>query len=97
MSAGYLALVTRTLTLTPPLTVRQLAVLLYLGQGGALTYTDVCDALPMRKPALTRSADALERAGLLARAPSKDRRVPVLLLTPKGAKLASDLIAGDRN
>lgn len=96
MMASYLDLVQRTLRLTPePLTVRQLAVILYVGQHGARTFTEVREDLALSAPALTRAADALMSAALLRRTPSADKRVPLLSLTPNGVQVAMALSAGD--
>lgn len=74
-----------------PLTVRQLAVLLYLARVGQQEFGGVRDALGLSPGPLSRAADALSSVNLLKRMPSGDGRVPLLALTEAGKTFVAEV------
>ena len=94
------------------LTIPEWRVMALLGASPGLTATEVADATPMDKVAVSRAVRALSHAGrLTATADGADGRRQRLALTPAGmsvyrrivplalgleAQLLSDLSAGDR-
>ena len=74
------------------LTYAQSQVLFYVGDHPGCHMGDVAKAFAVTLPAVTHIVDRLEQKQLLERADHPgDRRVYVLELTRKGAKLAQDL------
>lgn len=70
------------------LTLPQYALLNQLADRGILMMTDVSEKLHITKPAVTHLVDRLEKNKFLKRLPhSKDRRVSLLRIQPKGNKI----------
>lgn len=75
------------------LSIPEWRVMAHLATGGALSVRDVHVRVDLDKPAVTRAAQRLEAAGLLAREiDPADRRLVQLSLTPAGAELMARLV-----
>jgi DNA-binding MarR family transcriptional regulator len=73
------------------LTAPRLSALSVIVYGGPLTLGALAAAEQVRPPTMTRLVAALERAGLVARAPDPtDRRQVLLRATPEGRRLLED-------
>ena len=76
------------------LTLPQCALLNQLMLLGSISMTEISTRLEITKPAVTNLVDRLEEKKFLKRSPhSEDRRVVLLDLLPKGAKIVSRIQA----
>jgi MarR family transcriptional regulator, organic hydroperoxide resistance regulator len=75
------------------LTLQQLAALRYLGPEEGIPMSALSDALSCDAANITGIVDKLEARGLVKRAPSQDRRVRLLKMTPPGARLHAKMMA----
>ena len=74
------------------MTRTQWRVMANLGKFGAMTARDICAISHIEKTKVSRAVAALERGGMLSRAPSEqDRRAEILSLTDKGLAAFADL------
>lgn len=74
------------------LTLPQYALLNQLAELGTLPMTEVSEKLHITKPAVTYLVDRLERGRYLKRlAHPRDRRVSLLQIQPKGAKIVREV------
>lgn len=64
--------------------ITQFALLTALNTNGQVAVTGLAEVLGMDRTTLTRLLKPLERAGLVAIAPSTDRRIRVISLTAEG-------------
>lgn len=72
------------------MTLPQYALLNQLAHCGSVSMTEVSHRLQITKPAVTSLVDRLEKKKCLRRIPHpKDRRIILLVMLPKGAKLVS--------
>jgi DNA-binding MarR family transcriptional regulator len=84
-------------TLPERVTLAQFRALALLESAGAMRSSDLADALDVSPSTATRMCDRLVRAGMVDRVTSEDDRRQVrLTLTPTGAKLVRDGLAGRR-
>ncbi len=84
-------------TLPERVTLSQFRTLALLESAGGMRSSDLADALEVSPSTATRMCDRLVRAGLVDRVTSEDDRRQVrLTLTPTGAKLVRDGLAGRR-
>jgi len=74
-------------------TIPEWRVLAVIAQAPSVAARDVVAKTPMDKMAVSRSVASLEEKGLIARAPTIDKRVSALRLTRKG-RAVFDRIAG---
>lgn len=66
--------------------------LIVLGRGDGMSQRDLGKRLGLKDAGIGKSIDNLERSGLLRRVPdAEDRRKFLILLTPKGRKLAQQV------
>ncbi|HET8998426.1 MAG TPA: MarR family transcriptional regulator [bacterium] len=75
------------------LTLQQLAALRYLVPEEGIPMSALSDALSCDAANITGIVDKLEARGLVKRAPSQDRRVKLLKMTPPGARLHAKMMA----
>lgn len=72
------------------LRVTQYSLLAALRRRGPLPLTELADELVLDRTTLSRNLDPLEREGLVAVEPGKDRRTRYALLTPAGEQRLTD-------
>ncbi|SDD44210.1 DNA-binding transcriptional regulator, MarR family [Paracoccus isoporae] len=76
------------------MTRAQWRIMAHLGQGGALTATEICARGHLEKSKVSRAVSGLEEGGLLRRmTSSSDRRAELLSLTESGRKVHAILAA----
>ena len=74
------------------LTLPQFALLSEIASRGPISMTEASRKLHLTKPAITHLVDQLEKKGRLKRAAhSKDRRVYLLEIHPKGKKIVREI------
>ena len=74
------------------MTRTQWRVMANLGKFGAMAASEICNISHIEKTKVSRAVSALERDGLLSRAPSQeDRRAEILSLTKRGTKAFVEL------
>ena len=89
--------------LSGELTTTQLRVLIFVMRRGKVTGTDICEALDMSRPTVSRSLATLSDENISRRAGDPvgflslqndptDRRVKYAVLTPKGQALADRIV-----
>ena len=78
----------------PPMTASQRIALIELGQDGPLRLNDLARRMGTSAPTASRSVDALEALGLVARAPEAgDRRALSIDLTDRGRALLQERLS----
>ena len=86
-SRMYVQILTRV-----DLTLPQYTLLYQLLLLGTVSMTEISDRLEISKPAVTNLVDRLEEKKFLKRAPdTKDRRVILLQILPKGKKIMTEI------
>ncbi len=71
----------------------QWTIVYYLIQSGPSTLVEISQYLNVEKPTVSRTVDRLEKAGIIEKIPSKDKRERRIQLTDKGNQVYYEAIA----
>lgn len=75
-------------------TLHQFHLMMYMKASGAIRVTDLSDRMMVAKPTASRMINTLEEKGMVEKkADDSDRRLVVLVLTPKGERAVEEMKA----